>query len=93
MHHGSPNSGKINRGNTAAPKRNSLGFSRIERNVHEVKLSEGNMWVFRFLWWPQLDMSYDTDEHQMTARPLEAGAFPFCTGHGLRRATEWFVTS
>ena len=60
----------------------------VKQMFHQVEVHEKDRDVFRFLWWPNGDISQDPEEHQMLVHLFGATSSPSCASFALKRTAE-----
>jgi hypothetical protein len=60
----------------------------IEAMFHQVRVSEKDRDVLRFLWWPDGDMSRNPETYRMTVHLFGGAWSPSCASYAVRRTAE-----
>ena len=60
----------------------------VESMFHQVKVPPEDADLFRFLWWPESDVSKELQEYRMEVHLFGATSSPSCANYALRRCAE-----
>ena len=60
----------------------------IEKMFFQVKVKKADQDFLRFLWWPNRDLTKESEEYCMTVHPFGGGSSPCCSNFALRRTAE-----
>ena len=60
----------------------------VEKMFFQVKVKKEDQNFFRFLWWPNGDLSQEPQEYCMTVHLFGAGSSPGCSNFALKRTAE-----
>ena len=60
----------------------------VEKMFFQVKVKKEDQNFFRFLWWPNGDLTQEPQEYCMTVHLFGAGSSPGCSNFALKRTAE-----